>query len=142
MTGDVARPQQHDPIGVGVRLIQVVGRENHGATAGGLGPDRFPESPTSLDVESGGRFVKDNKIRMGNQCHGEPHPLLLPSGQVRHSPLGKISDIRSSQGLFHCERPTVEGSDHPYALRDGQVRQQATRLENSPDLAPPDRFSG
>ena len=74
---DLAVPQQHDPVRVGVRFLQVVRREQHCPALLGVLPDGRPEVAPALDVHPGGRLVEHQQLGIGQQRHGEPQPLLL-----------------------------------------------------------------
>ena len=76
--GDLlAVPQQDDPVGVGVRFLQVVRGEQYRPALLGVLADRRPEAAPPFDVHPGGRLVQDKQFGVGDQCHGESEPLLL-----------------------------------------------------------------
>ena len=102
---NLAVPEQDDPVGVGVRLLQVVRGEQHGAAAGGILPDRGPEAAPALHVHPGGRLVQDEQFRVGQQGHGEAQPLLLTAGALAHQPVRDGRDPGPLQHLGH--RPGV-----------------------------------
>ena len=58
VSDELAARHQHDPVGVAVGLLQVVGREHHRLAPAGEGPHRQPKPVSGLDVH-GDRAVLD-----------------------------------------------------------------------------------
>ena len=102
---DPAVPEQDDPVGVRVGLLQVVRGEQHGAAPVGVLPDRGPEAAPPLHVHPGGRLVQDEQFRVGQQGHGEAQPLLLAAGALAHQAVRDGGDPGPLQHLGH--RPGV-----------------------------------
>ena len=91
---DRAGAHEHDPVGVRVGLVQVVGGEQDGAALLGLLPHRGPERAPGLDVQAGGGLVEHDQVGVGDQRHGEPDPLLLAAGEAADPPLGELGRRR------------------------------------------------
>ncbi len=95
---DPAVAHQDDPVGVEVGLLEVVRGEQHGAAALRVPADGRPEVPASLDVHPGGRLVEDQQLRVGQQGHREPQPLLLAAGALADQPVADVARCRPAPG--------------------------------------------
>src|SRR4051794_16142576 len=121
---DPAAADQDDPVGVGVGLLEVVGREDDGPAALGVGPDGAPELAAPLDVHPGGGLVEDEQLRLGQQRHGEAQPLLLAAGTLADPPARDLGQPGAVQHLG--DRPGVREQRRGELddLADGEVLEQ------------------
>ena len=74
---DPALPEQDDPVGVGVGLLEVVGGEQDRPAPLRVATDGGPEVAAALDVHPGGGLIEGHQRRVGQQGQGEPQALLL-----------------------------------------------------------------
>src|SRR4051794_2233913 len=96
---DRAAADQDDPVGVGVGLLEVVRREHDGPAALRVGPDGVPELAPPLDVHPGRGLVEDEQLRLRQQGHGEPQPLLLAAGALADPPVGDLGEAGALEDL-------------------------------------------
>ena len=96
---DPAAAHEHHPVGVGVGLLQVVGGEDDGTAAPASSRIAVQKSCRPRDVHAGGRLVEDQQLRVGQQRHGEPQPLLLAAGALADQPLADVGDAGPVQRL-------------------------------------------
>ena len=88
-----------DAVGEGGRLLQVVGGEQDGAAAAGLGAHRLPEGDPGADVHAGGGLVHHEDVGVWQQSKGQAQALALASRAAAHSAgedrpeMGLVDDI-------------------------------------------------
>ncbi|HET9071682.1 MAG TPA: hypothetical protein VFN60_07180 [Acidimicrobiales bacterium] len=138
---DLAPPDHHDPVGVGVGLLQVVGGEQDRAAGVGVVADRRPEVPPPLDVHALGRLVEDQQRRVRQQRHGEADPLLLPTGALAHHPPGDVGDPGPPHDLVHRAGGGEQVRGVLDDLGDGQVPQEPAVLHDRRHQAVADRVA-
>jgi hypothetical protein len=76
--------EDHDPLGQGVGLFEVLGGEQHGGTGSDELADRLPQREAALEVEPGGRLVQEQHRRLVHKRRGDVTPAHAPE-QVRTS---------------------------------------------------------
>ena len=75
--------QDRDPVAELDRLIEVVGDEDDGLAELVLQAQQFVLQPLAGNrVDGPERLVHQQNRRVGSQCPCDPHPLLLPTGQL------------------------------------------------------------
>ena len=94
---DLAVADQDDAVGVGVRLLQVVRREEHRAALLGVLADGGPEVAATGHVHARGRLVEDQQLGVRQQRHGEPQPLLLAARALPDPSVADVGDAGSGR---------------------------------------------
>jgi hypothetical protein len=122
--------QHHDAVGVAVRLLQVVRREQHGVAACRVRPHRAPERAPRLHVQRGGRFVQHQQFGAAGHREREAQPLGLPAGQPVRPPAGQLRDPGELQRLAPRQRTGVRRRDEAHQLLDGGPRHGLALLEH------------
>ncbi len=114
-------------------------REQHGASARRVRPDRAPERAASLDVHARRGLVEDEQTRVAEKRHREPEALLLAAGAHADAPVcerrdsGALHDLVDGAGVDEHAGGELEG----LAYRD--VLEEAAGLEDGGDEAVGDR---
>ena len=92
--GDHSPPcHEHDTIGVGVGLLEVMGGKDDGLAAGGEVAHHCPKAVPGLDVEGDGRLVEHQEVGVRHQRDGEADPLGLPARQLLCAPVGNLAEV-------------------------------------------------
>ena len=73
---------EHDPVGVGVGLLQVVGGEQDGLAPAANARIVGQNVRAALDVHADGRLVEHEQVGVADEREGEADPLGLPAGQL------------------------------------------------------------
>ena len=130
---DRATRHDDDPIGEGVRLLEIVRGEHHGLALGRHASHGLPEVPPSLDVDGRGRLVEHEEVGIGDQRQGEADPLGLPAGELVRPTIGERACPRELEHLVDREGARVHGGDHRDELADAQVLEERTGLQHPTD---------
>ena len=73
---DLSVPEIHDPCGILLRQLGVVGHHHHKPVPGHL-LEQIHDLDAGLTVQSAGRLVRQQNIRIVHQRPGDSHPLHL-----------------------------------------------------------------
>ena len=138
--GDVFAVLEHrDPVGNGKNLFQPVRDENNRHAPIAQRAQRGEEELDLVFIQGGGGFVKNEELRLGDECLGELDKLSL--GERKLSCMGAGIDldleIVEDAGRFGLDERIVDlaktGSRHPAQediFRHGQVWAEAQLLVN------------
>ena len=74
---DPAVIHDRDPIAQDLRLLHVVGGQEHGPPVGLQSPDDVPQRPPRGRVEAGRRFVEEDELRVVDESEGDGEALTL-----------------------------------------------------------------
>ena len=138
-----------DAVGEGGRLLQVVGGEQDGAAAAGLGAHRLPEGDPGADVHAGGGLVHHEEVGVRQQSKGQAQALALASRAAAHfagEELSKtclVDDVVEPGSVR--DAVAVPGSHRghdPQGLPDGEVVQKTAVLEDDTNATCLDRMVG
>jgi hypothetical protein len=91
---DPAAGHQDRPVGVGVRLLEVVRGEEERLAGSGELADRVPERPSGLDVHAHGRLVEDEQIGIAHERDREAQALRLAAAQPLGPAVGQRVELR------------------------------------------------
>jgi hypothetical protein len=104
--------KDRDPVGQLLRLVQVLGGEQHGRPARGQLPDRLPDLDARLGVQTGRRLVQEDDRRVPDQAHGDVQPAAQAAGVRRRPPATRLGQREAPQqvigdraGLFEVPQP-------------------------------------
>ena len=129
LADDAAGVHDGQPISQRLRLVQVVGREQHGGPGVAQAPDQPPHIPSALGVEAGGGLIEEDELRLAHQGARQVEATSLSTGEPpdgRPLPVGEVEHrerVGDRPGTGHCRRP------HPQGLGDGEVTGEAAELE-------------
>jgi hypothetical protein len=142
---DPATGDHDDPVGDGVGLLQVMGREDDGVPPTGQAAHRRPEGPSSFDVHRRGRLVEQQQRRLPGQGESQEHPLALASGEGVDRSGQEVLDAGDDDQVVQRPRPGSPGppeapADQVDHLAHAGLARQATVLEHGPHAAGPDRL--
>src|SRR5205807_10390573 len=84
-------------------------------------------------VETGGRLVEEDQLRVADERHAEVEPPLLAARQGRHARAALLVETDEPDHLVDVARPAVVAGEHAVDLRDGQVLEQLRLLQDDPD---------
>ena len=127
---DAALAEQDDPIRIGIGLLEVVGREEHGSPLLGVATDRGPEVATSLHVHPGGGLVEGHQCWVRQQRQREAETLLFAAGALPDQPIGDRFDAGSFQDLIDRARIGIQRCRQSDRLAHRDVLEQAARLHD------------
>ncbi len=127
---------QHDAVGVGVGLLEVVGGEHDRLAAGGEAAHRHPEGVAGLDVEGDGGLVEHQQVGVGHQGQGEAHPLGLAARQLVGAAVGDVGDAGGGEDLVDRHRVGVQRAPpSSRSSRTVEVADQRAGLQHGADRA-------
>ena len=95
---------QHRPVGVGVGLLEVVGREQDRLAARGERAHRRPERVASLDVHRDRRLVEHEQLGVAHERDREAHALGLSAGQLLRALGGDLAHAGELEHLLDVQR--------------------------------------
>ena len=118
---------EHDPVGVRVRLVEVVRREEHRLPPGRELAHRVPERAARLDVHRDRRLVEHEQVGVGDEREREPRALRLAARELLGAPPGeglepgeldRLVDVRAAAGRAtrtssRARAPSGRGSASP-----------------------------
>ena len=132
---DPALPEQDDPVGVRVGLLEVVGGEQDRPAPLRVATDGGPEVAAALDVHPGGGLVEGHQGGVGQQGHGEPQALLLAARALPDEAVGEMADARPFEDFVHGSRFCVDRGSQAEGLAHREVLEQTARLQHRGDEA-------
>ncbi|MNZ99257.1 hypothetical protein D3C78_1185750 [compost metagenome] len=126
-----------DVIADGKGLFLVVCDQNGtGATALENVADLMAEAPAQLHVEVGEWLVEQQQLRLGGQCAGQGHTLLLAAGQLVRVAFAEPAKLDQFEHFGHdLLLLRVLADAECDVLGDRQVREQRIVLEHHADPA-------
>lgn len=128
-------------LGEVLRLGEVVGGEDDGPAAFGLGAHDVPELAPGGGVHARGGLVEDQQVGIGQEGQCEAHALLLAAGELADDPSAHVGQ----QGLLEdgpiIHVGVVGGAEQVECLGHGVVDGQGARLEDDADQGTPYRVA-
>ena len=122
--------EHHDPVGLGVGLVQVMGGEEDGSPAGDEVAHRDPEGAPQLHVHGHGRLVQDQQVRVRQDRQRVPQPLGLAPGQLLGPGAEEAPQLRPLDHLRQRQRVRVQSTHQPQHLADRCPVQQGPGLQH------------
>ena len=101
---DDAAVDHGDPVGQAIRLVQVLGREEHGRPSGDELLDRVPEADPAADVEPRRGLVEEEHRRPRDERGGEVEAAAHASGVRPGEPPAGIDEVERGQELVGALR--------------------------------------
>ncbi len=105
---DAAVVEHRDPVGELVRLVEVLGGEQHGGAVRDEAAHDVPHGVAAARVEAGGGLVEEDDARRGDQGHRQVEPALHPA---------RVGGERLARGLGQVELLEQLGDPRLGALR-------------------------
>ena len=127
---DAPAADEHDAVGIGIGLLQVVRGEEDGPPAGSVAPDRGPERAARGHVHPRRRLVEDEERGVGQEGHGEAEPLLLAAGAFPDEAATELADTGPLENLVDRGRGREQAAREHERLPDGEVLQQSSGLHD------------
>ena len=127
-----------DAIGHLLRFIDVVGRQDDGHAAGAQAAHQGPHLAPQLDVDAGGRLVKEQDLGLVRQRLGDHHPALHAAGEGHHLVVALVPQRQIAQHPLDVgrvgrapEQAAAELTRRPDALErvGGQLLRDQADLE-------------
>ncbi len=127
-----------DLLGEGVRLLQVLGREQHGRALPGQGADHVPDVVPLGRIEARGGLVQVDDARAPDEGRCEVEPAPHPAGVGLREPLAGIRELELLEELARPRLGVAPGEveqlpDHHEILDAGQVLVDARVLAGEAD---------
>src|SRR5687767_11551753 len=128
----------HDrhPVAEPLGLFHVMSGDHDGAP----GPldlfDRLPELPAGLGIETGGRLIEKEQLRIGHQGAGQGEPLLLAARELAHPAVALFTQLHRGQHLLERAGPLVEAPKELQGLGDGELLAELGFLERNAQPLP------
>lgn len=125
---DHAPTEQHHPIR-SLRLLEVVGREDHRRSSFDLGIDDPQDGFLARQVQTGDRLVEQQQTRRSDEGLRDQHTLALPARQLPERAVDEIGHFQPLCDVVHfvavgsrdaTQQPTVPITPHPQDLVDGK----------------------
>ena len=128
-----------DPVGEPVRLVQVLGGEQHGGARRDAVLDGLPQAQAAARVEPGGRLVQEQHLRLRHQRSGEVEPAPHAAGVRAHDPAappraGRTGRAGPRRAPGRAAPEVVEAAHHLEVLLAGQVLVDGRVLAGQPDV--------
>lgn len=134
--------EDQDPVGDGVRLLQVVRGEEDRTALVGLFAHGGPEGVPRGDVHPGGRLVEDDQVVVPGRRQREADPLLLAAGELVDHAVGDLGDTRAVEHVGDRAGVAVQIAGQLDQLADLDVLHQSAALQHRADAAVPDGLLG
>ena len=128
-------------LGEVLRLGEVVGGEDDGPAAFGLGAHDVPELAPGGGVHARGGLVKDQQVGVGQEGKCEAHVLLLTSGELADDPPAHVGQLGLLEDGPVVHVRVVGGAEEAEGLGHGVVDGQGARLEDDADQGAPYRVA-
>jgi hypothetical protein len=90
---------EHDPVGQGVRLVEVLRREQQRHAVAHQVAHRAPDDLTAPRVQPRRRLVEHEQRGPMNEARGEIHPAALASGDLADRPAGEVAAVEALDEL-------------------------------------------
>jgi hypothetical protein len=132
---DLAVGDHHHAGGQGLRLLQVVGGQQHGAAVGHKGPQHLPQPVAGLHVQAGGRLVQHRQAGVLGEGQRHRQPTGLAAGEAAGAPAGHLRQAELVKQLPRWCGVRVVDPDQVDHLPDGEVVGEPALLEGDPDRA-------
>src|SRR6185436_9394224 len=94
--------------------------------------DEVPELATRLRIESGGRLVEKQQLRIPDERAGDGEPLLLSAGQSADAGQSLLAELDLIDDLANVACLTVEALEKRERLVDGELLGELGILELDP----------
>jgi hypothetical protein len=114
-----------------------VGREQDGLAERAERADHLPGGAARGGVESRGRLVEEQHLRVADQAQAEVEPAFLPPGERADPRRALLLEPDEPDHLVDVQRLPVVAGEELQALGDAQVRIHRRRLEDDSDSIPP-----
>jgi hypothetical protein len=138
--GDYEPAVDHrDPLGEPVRLVQVLGGEQHSRASRDEGLHGLPESEAAADVQAGCRLVEEEHRRPRDKRGGKIEAAAHASGVGADQPVSGLGEVEVGEELAGPCRSgstaeVVEAADHFEVLEAGQVLVDGRVLAGEADV--------
>ena len=113
---DPTSGEEHDPVGVGIGLLEVVGGEDDRLAPLRHRPQGPPEVPAALDVDPRRRLVEDQQVRVADKRGGKAHPLGLTTRELAGPASCDVRRTGLAQHFFDRKRLRVVRRHQPDQL--------------------------
>jgi hypothetical protein len=138
---DPARPQDGDPVGQPLRLVEVVGGEQDRLAQPAEVLDRRPAAQAGLGVEPGGRLVEEDEVRIARQREREVEPPTLAPGQPTDLGVPHRGELHDLEQVGERARVLVVPAPDLDEFAHAGLAREAAFLEDHPGpLAEPARL--
>ena len=127
-----------DPVGEAVRLVEVLGGEQHRRPGRDARLDRLPQREPAARVEPGGRFVEEDHRRARHQRGREVETAAHAARVGLGEPAAGVGELEALEQLVGAlaglgTAHVVEPADHLEVLATGQVLVDGRVLAGQPD---------
>ena len=121
-----------------VRLVEVLGRQEHGGPGRDEGLDRLPEADPAADVEPCRRLVQEQDRRSSDERRGEIEPAPHAARVGLHEPRAGLAEVEVGKQLERAlsrsaPAEVVEAADQLQVLEARQVLVDRGVLPGEPD---------
>ena len=130
---DPAAVEHHHALGQGFGLFQIMRGQQHAGAACDQCADGRPHPLARVDVQTGGRFVKEQHLRIAADRQRELHPPLLAAGQPAVAAIQHIVQTGQRDAVGHTARRGVIAAGEVKQFRDSGVVGDSRRLQHHPD---------
>ena len=96
-------------------------------------PDHVPRSTPCCRIETGGRLVEEDEVRVADQRYSEVEPALLTAGKSLHARVSLLLEADELDHLVDVARPVVVTGEHAVRLGDGDRRPELRLLQHHAD---------
>jgi hypothetical protein len=125
-----------------LRLVEVVGGEQHGRAGVPQPGDEVPEGAARLGVEARGGLVEEQQLGGPDDPQGDVEPAPLPAGELAGAGAGLVGEPDSGDHLVRVAGTGVVARVVVHELVDGQLRLVGGALQHDADPGAPGPSGG
>jgi hypothetical protein len=125
-----------------VGFLQIVGREQHGLAARNHPPDFVPQHAPRFHIESYGRLVEKQQVRIAANGEGEQHSLSLATGKIAKLAITQFLKADGSQDVRGGHRSRVIAGKQIDVFADAQRFRNSAYLQHRTRSHPVFRICG
>jgi hypothetical protein len=86
-----------------------------------------------LGIESGGRFVEKQHLRVVDEREGERQPLFLPARQLAVGSVALVPEREPAEERVGVDRPRIQAGEQPQRLANGDALREIGGLKADAD---------
>src|SRR5262249_30551023 len=114
---DLAVADHRHAIAQALSLIHVMSGQHDGSALGTEGAEDVPELPAGLRIQTGGRLIEEEQIRIADQSASDRQALTLSSGEFPHVAVSFFRQLDSVHDRLRCLSSTIKAPKNPESFK-------------------------